>query len=90
MRLPRESNGVINASNSSASQPAPTPSTTRPPARRSRLATCLASSTGLRWGSTSTAVPSSTDSVTAAAWASTMRASYQGSSVTQVIAPSPL
>ena len=42
-----------------ASRP-PTPSTTRPPASRSRLATCLASTTGLRWGRTSTAVPSST------------------------------
>ena len=84
MRAPRDSNGVARAANSSASQPAPTPSTTRPPASRSRLATCLARTTGWRCGSTSTAVPSSTRSVTAAAIDRATIESNHGSSVAHV------
>jgi hypothetical protein len=49
-RLPRSSNGTLSAANSSASQPAPTPSTMRPPERWSSVANSFAVITGLRCG----------------------------------------
>ncbi len=49
-RLPRSPNGTFNAVNSSASQPAPTPSTMRPPDRWSSVANSFAVITGLRCG----------------------------------------
>ena len=55
-RLPRRSNGTPTASNSSFSQPTPMPSSMRPPLRKSMVATCLASTSGLRCGRISTPV----------------------------------
>ncbi len=45
---PRSANGTPSAALSSASHPAPTPSTTRPPESASSEATILAVTTGLR------------------------------------------
>ena len=50
VRSARSSKGTPMASNSSRSQPIPTPRSNRPPERRSRVATSLARTTGLRWG----------------------------------------
>ena len=50
VRRPRRSNGTPSASNSSRIQPTPMPSSTRPPDRRSRVATSFASTSGLRCG----------------------------------------
>src|ERR1700751_5646166 len=46
----RSKSGVFSASNSSFSQPTPTPSVTRPPDSTSSDATIFAGSTGLRYG----------------------------------------
>ena len=53
---PRSSNGVVTtASNSVFSQPAPMPTTSRPPDSTSSVASILAASTAGRCGTTSTA-----------------------------------
>src|SRR5690606_10160544 len=62
----RRSNGMPTASNSSRSQPTPTPSSTRPPDSESRSVTTLAVYTGLRCGTRQMPVPSRTRSVTPA------------------------
>jgi hypothetical protein len=55
-----------NAANSGRSQPAPTPSVTRPPDSQSDVPAALATTTGSRYGSTSTLVPMPMRSVAAA------------------------
>ena len=67
IRAPRSLNGTPRAANSSASQPTPIPSTTRPLDRWSSVAISLAVMTTLRCGSTSTPVASLILSVLAAA-----------------------
>ena len=66
IRAPRSWNGTPRAANSSASQPTPTPSVTRPPDRWSSVAISFAVTTTLRCGSTSTPVASRIRSVRAA------------------------
>ena len=58
MIRPRSLNGTPTASNSRLYQPEAIPSSSRPPAIRSRLDSSFASTTGLRSGKTSTPVPS--------------------------------
>ena len=58
MILPRFSNGTPTASNSRLYQPDAIPMSRRPFDSRSMLASCLASTTGLRSGSTRMPVPS--------------------------------
>ena len=78
MRRPRLWNGSSRASYSDSCQPTPTPSRTRPPERVSRVATCLATSTGWRCGSTSTSVPSPMRDVADATKLSVISASMIG------------
>ena len=52
VRAPRASKGSAMAVNSSASQPAPTPSRTRPPDRTCRLPAAFALTNGCRSDST--------------------------------------
>jgi hypothetical protein len=66
VRRPRRSNGTPRASNSSRSQPTPTPNSTRPPDSESTSVTALAVYTGLRWGTRQIPVPRRIRSVTAA------------------------
>ena len=56
----------MTALNSSSSQPTPMPKSTRPLDSQSRVETSLAVYTGLRWGSSTMAVPSRTVVVWAA------------------------
>ncbi len=58
MIRPRSLNGTPTASNSRLYQPEAMPSSSRPPAIKSRLDNSLASTTGLRSGKTKTPVPS--------------------------------
>ena len=67
IRSPRLRYSTLQASNSSRSQPAPSPRVSRPPESTSSVATCLAATTGWRSGRTSTLVPSPIRVVTAAA-----------------------
>ena len=55
-RAPEEG-GAWSASNSSSIQPTPAPRMMRPPDITSRVASILAVTTGLRYGTTSTLVP---------------------------------
>ena len=55
--------GLSSDSNSSFSQPVPTPNVSRPPDKTSSEATIFAVSTGLRYGNTSTDVTSRSRSV---------------------------
>src|SRR2546428_4329504 len=57
---PRSLNGTDSMALSSAPQPAPTPSTTRPPLSASSDETILAVTTAWRYGTISTVVPSRT------------------------------
>ncbi len=88
VRGPRSANGTSSASNSSCSQPAPTPRRRRPSLATSIEAACFANITGERSGSTSTAVPSVARSVTEAASARAIIASTYGASEGQVALPS--
>ena len=64
---PRSSNGgAPSASNSSRSQPTPAPRITRPRERTSIVASILAATSGLRYGTTMTLIPSR---VRVVAWA---------------------
>ena len=74
---PRSWKGSPAARNSSSIHPTPTPSTTRPPEKRSSVAAAAAVEKGWRSGSWYTSVPSSTRSVAVAATVSTI----QGSSI---------
>ena len=74
-RRPLEAKGTSRASNSSASHPAPTPSTSRPPLNTSMEAASLARMTGWRNGSTRTAVPIAARCVAVAITASAIMAS---------------
>ena len=65
-RSMRWSNGKPNARNSVSFQPAPSPSTKRPPLISSIVAACLASSAGLWKLVQATSGPNSTREVTAA------------------------
>ena len=65
-RRTRRPTGTPKAGLRDSSLPMPKPATTRPPLSTSSVASAFASCTGLRWGSTNTAVPSRTRSVTAA------------------------
>jgi hypothetical protein len=55
---PRSANGTPSAANSCCAPPTPTPSTSRPPASSLRLSAMRATSSGCRYGSTITVVPS--------------------------------
>ncbi len=66
MRAPRSWKFSPSASYSDSCQPTPTPSRMRPPESVSSVLTCLATSVGSRWGSTSTSVPMVTREVAAA------------------------
>ncbi|CAB4914237.1 unannotated protein [freshwater metagenome] len=57
-RAPRRANGTPTASNSSESHPRPKPRMMRPLESRSKVAICLASTTGLRMGRITTPVAS--------------------------------
>ncbi len=57
VRAPRSRFGTPTAANSSSIQPEPTPSTIRPSDSRSSDASSWASTTGWRYGTTSTLVP---------------------------------
>ena len=74
----RSSIGTPTASNSSGSQPEPSPSVSRPPASTSSVAACLASTTGLRIGAAITAVPSRSVGEAAATKASQVSGSATG------------
>ncbi len=87
-RWPRRANGTPIASNSSRDQPTPIPSVSRPPHRTSRLATCLASSTGLCSGNSKTPVASPILRVLAAAKLSATSGSSQSASAGTAIRPS--
>ena len=76
--LPRLVKSSLSTSNSACCQPTPTPNRTRPPESVSSVLTCLATSTGWRWGSTSTSVDRLTFLVTAAAKLNIMSASRMG------------
>lgn len=52
VRAARRANGTPSASNSSRDQPMPTPRSSRPPESVSRVAACLATTTGLCSGAT--------------------------------------
>src|SRR6266849_2761179 len=78
MIRPRSWNRTPTASNSRRYQPDAMPSSKRPAASRSRLASSLASTTGLRNGSTSTPVPSLILVVRAATAASKVSESRTG------------
>ena len=78
MRLPRVANASPSASYSDSCQPTPIPRRTRPPESVSNVLACFATSTGWRWGSTSTSVPRPMRSVTAAMWESAISASRIG------------
>nr|WP_236004011.1 hypothetical protein [Nonomuraea antri] len=75
---PRRSNGTPSASNSCRAQPAPTPSTSRPPLSCCRLAAIRATSSGCRYGTISTLVPSLMRLVRAASQASVVNGSKNG------------
>ena len=77
------------ARNSSASQPMPTPSMKRPPETMSRLAACLASSSGLLCGRMFTPVPRRRRVVCAARVASAMSGSMKFTSGATPILPEP-
>src|SRR4029453_421516 len=57
IRAPRGRKLSPSASYSDSCQPTPTPRRMRPPESVSSVLTCLATSAGCRWGSTSTSVP---------------------------------
>ena len=73
---PRSAKLADSASNSRSSQPAPTPSTTRPPDSTSVEARDLAVKTGSRYGSTSTEIPSVIEVVSAASHARSASGSW--------------
>ena len=75
VRAPRRAKGTPIASNSSLSQPMPTPSSSRPPVMKSRVAVSLARTRGLRCGSTMTPVRKRSRVVSAATWASQIKGS---------------
>jgi len=72
---PRSAKGTPRAALSAATQPAPMPSTTRPPESASSEAIILAVTTALRYGMMSTVVPSRTRRVAPATTASVTRGS---------------
>ncbi len=78
MRAARSPIGTARAANSGSSQPTPTPRMARPPLSTSSVATDLASTTGLRNGSTTTDVPSRTRWVRAATHESVLKTSRCG------------
>ena len=67
MRCARRANGIPSAANSSADQPTPIPSVSRPSHKTSSVAICLAASTGLCSGSSKIPVARPIRCVTAAA-----------------------
>ena len=77
VRMPRRRKGTLRAANSGASHPDATPAMTRPSLKLSRLASAFASTTGLRYGATSTLVPRPMRSVAAAAQVRTVSASWK-------------
>ena len=78
MRGPRSSNDCPRRSNSSLSHPAPTPRIIRPPVRKSRVATALATISGGRSGRIRTEVPSRTLRATAPTQVNAVNASRYG------------
>ena len=89
VRRPRPANGTPSAANSSADQPIPTPSVSRPPDSTSSVAACLAVTTGLCSGSSSTPVASPILVVTAAAKLRPSSGSSQSAEAGTAIRPSP-
>ena len=77
--LPRMAYGTPSASNSCRAPPAPTPSTSRPPLSSSRLRAIRATSSGCRYGSTTTVVPSRIRVVMPASHDSVVNGSKNGS-----------
>ena len=88
VRAPRRANGTPSASNSSRDQPTPTPSVSRPPLRTSSDAACLATSTGLCSGRSSTPVARAIVRVAAAAKLRPMSGSSQSASAGTAMRPS--
>ena len=88
VRAPRRSNGTPSASNSSRDQPMPMPSVSLPPLSVSSVAACLATSTGLCSGSSSTPVAIRMVEVAAAAKLNPINGSIQSASAGTAIRPS--
>ena len=88
VRAARRSNGTPSASNSSRDHPMPTPSVNRPPHNVSSVAACLATTTGLCSGSSSTPVARRIDEVAAAAKLNPIIGSIQSAVDGTAICPS--
>ena len=87
-RAARRANGTPSASNSSRDHPMPMPNVNRPPDSLSSVAACLASSTGLCSGSSSTPVAMRIVEVAAATKLSPIIGSSQSASAGTAIRPS--
>ena len=88
VRAARCSNGTPSAANSSLDHPTPTPRVSRPPLNRSRLAACLATTTGLCSGSSSTPVATPIRDEAAAAKLSAIIGSSQSACAGTAMTPS--
>ena len=87
VRAPRRFQGIPRASNSSRSHPTPMPRSTRPPVSWSMVASCLASTSGLRSGRIRMPVASRMVEVWAPTQVSQVRGSVRSVSGAIIIRP---